>query len=59
MASTPAWHILQMEKKERQPLIEQIEPLIFAPDSGNYYSIGGAAGKAFSIGKAIGGSAIE
>ena len=40
---------------EQQPLIEQIKPLIFAPDSGRYYSIGGAAGKAFSSGKTIRG----
>ena len=40
---------------DRQPLIEQIKPLIYAPDSRSYNSIGGAAGKAFSIGKAIGG----
>ena len=37
-----------------QPLIEQIRPIIYAPDSGSYYSIGGVVGKAFSAGKAAG-----
>ena len=41
-----------LHENDRQPLIEQIKPLIFAPDSRNYYSIGTVAGKAFSIGKA-------
>ena len=36
-----------------QPMIEQIKPLIFAPSSRNYYTIGKEAGKAFSIGKKI------
>ena len=34
-----------------KPMIEQIMPLIFAPNSGNYYTIGEEIGKAFSIGK--------
>jgi flavin reductase (DIM6/NTAB) family NADH-FMN oxidoreductase RutF len=44
-----------MCENDRQPLIEQIKPLIFAPGSGNYYVIGKETGKAFSVGKAIGG----
>lgn len=32
-------------------IIEQIKPLLFTPDSANYYGIGNQAGKAFSIGK--------
>jgi len=40
-----------LQENDRQPLIEQIRPLIFAPDSGRYYSIGAVAGKAFSDGK--------
>ena len=36
-----------------RPAIEQIEPLIFAPDSHNYYTVGAEVGKAFSIGKEI------
>ena len=48
-----------LHENDRQPLIEQIEPLIFAPDSRSYYSIGGEAGKAFSIGKAIRGNDNE
>ena len=44
-----------LHENDRQPLIEQIKPLIFAPDFRSYYSIGKIAGKAFSVGKAIGG----
>jgi flavin reductase (DIM6/NTAB) family NADH-FMN oxidoreductase RutF len=36
-----------------QPAIEQIKPLIFTPDSRNYYGIGGQIGQAFSIGNKI------
>jgi len=39
--------------EDRRPMIEQIMPLIFAPNSGNYYTIGEETGKAFSIGKTI------
>ena len=42
-----------LHENDRQPLIEQIEPLIFAPDSRSYYSIGSEVGKAFSVGKSI------
>ena len=35
------------------PMIEQIMPLLFAPGSSNYYTIGEEVGKAFSIGKAV------
>jgi len=38
---------------EGPPMIEQIMPLIFAPDSRGYYTVGEAIGKAFSIGKAL------
>jgi flavin reductase (DIM6/NTAB) family NADH-FMN oxidoreductase RutF len=34
-----------------QPMIEQVMPLLFAPNSGNYYTVGEEIGKAFSIGK--------
>ncbi|MCL1804730.1 MAG: flavin reductase family protein [Clostridiales bacterium] len=40
-----------MMENDRLPLIEQIMPLIFAPSSGNYYTIGEEIGKAFSAGK--------
>lgn len=33
------------------PMIEQLMPLIFAPNSANYYTIGAEVGKAYSIGK--------
>ena len=36
---------------KQKPLAEQIMPLIFAPDSHNYYTVGEEVGKAFSIGK--------
>ncbi len=42
-----------IQEKGNQPIIEQIKPLIFAPDSGNYYGIGEQIAKAFSIGKKI------
>ena len=38
-------------ENDRLPMIEQIMPLIFAPNSGNYYTIGEEIGKAFSAGK--------
>ena len=44
-----------LHDNDGQPLIEQVEPLIFATDSRSYYSVGGEVGKAFSIGKSIGG----
>ncbi|WP_407310073.1 flavin reductase family protein [Desulfosporosinus sp. SB140] len=36
-----------------QPIIEQIKPLIFAPESRNYYAIGKQIAQGFSIGKDI------
>ena len=42
-----------MLENDREPLIEQIRPLIFAFDNRAYYSLGGRVGKAFSDGKAI------
>ena len=48
-----------LQENDRQPLIEQIKPLIFAPDSRSYYAVGVEVGKAFSVGKAIGGKASE
>ena len=42
-----------IQEKGNQPIIEQIKPLIFAPDSGDYYGIGEQIAKAFSIGKEI------
>jgi len=38
---------------DKLPMIEQIMPLLFAPNSGNYYTIGDEVGKAFSIGKVV------
>lgn len=43
-----------IQEKGDQPIIEQIKPLIFAPDSRNYYAIGEQIAQAFSIGKDIG-----
>ncbi len=37
--------------ESQKPMIEQIMPLIFAPNSANYYTIGKEVGKAYSIGK--------
>jgi len=42
-----------IQEKGNQPIIEQIKPLIFAPDSRNYYGIGEQVAQAFSIGKEI------
>jgi flavin reductase (DIM6/NTAB) family NADH-FMN oxidoreductase RutF len=35
---------------DSKPMIEQIMPLLFAPGSGNYYTVGSEIGKAYSIG---------
>lgn len=43
-----------LHEKENQPIIEQIKPLLYAPDSRNYYAIGKQIASAFSIGKGIG-----
>lgn len=44
-----------IQEKGDQPIIEQIKPLIFAPDdSRSYYGIGKQIGQAFSIGNNIG-----
>jgi len=44
-----------IQEKGDQPMIEQIKPLIFAPDDGRkYYAIGKEIAQAFSIGKEIG-----
>jgi flavin reductase (DIM6/NTAB) family NADH-FMN oxidoreductase RutF len=43
-----------IQEKGDQPIIEQIKPLIFAPDSRDYYGIGKPIAQAFSIGKEIG-----
>ena len=48
-----------LHENNRQPLIEQIKPLIFAPDNGKYYAVGEEIGKAFSAGKEIGDKASE
>ena len=40
---------------DQKPMIEQIMPLMFAPDSRNYYTVGEEIGKAFSIGKSLAG----
>lgn len=39
-----------VQEKGDQPIIEQIKPLLFAPDSRNYYVIGKQIAQAFSIG---------
>ena len=44
----------RIHDSDNNPMIEQIEPLIFAPGSGNYYSLGDMVGKAFDIGKTVG-----
>jgi len=38
---------------DRQPMIEQVLPLVFAMNSRNYYTVGEEIGKAFSIGRAV------
>ena len=38
---------------EAKPMIEQVMPLLFAPGSSNYYTVGEEIGKAFSIGKSF------
>jgi flavin reductase (DIM6/NTAB) family NADH-FMN oxidoreductase RutF len=43
-----------LQEKGDLPMIEQIKPLIFAPDSRNYYVIGKQIAQAFSIGNEIG-----
>ena len=43
-----------LQEKGDLPIIEQIKPLIFAPDSRNYYGIGKQIAQAFSIGNEIG-----
>ena len=43
-----------LQDKGDRPIIEQIKPLIFAPDSRNYYGIGKQIAQAFSIGNEIG-----
>lgn len=35
------------------PIIEQIKPLLFAPDSRSYYAVGEQIAQAFSVGKGI------
>ena len=35
----------------QKPMIEQIMPMIYSPDTRNYYTIGDEIGKAFSIGR--------
>ncbi|WP_255451012.1 flavin reductase family protein [Sporomusa sp. KB1] len=44
-----------IQEKVDQPIIEQIKPLIFAPDSRNYYAVGNQIAQAFSIGNEIKG----
>ncbi|HBE79857.1 MAG TPA: flavoredoxin [Firmicutes bacterium] len=43
-----------IQEKGDQAVIEQVKPLLFAPDSRDYYGIGEQIGQAFSIGKEIG-----
>lgn len=43
-----------IQEKGDTPIIEQIKPLLFAPDSRSYYAVGERTAQAFSIGKEIG-----
>ncbi|KUO70016.1 MAG: flavoredoxin [Desulfosporosinus sp. BRH_c37] len=43
-----------LQEKENQPIIEQIKPLLYAPDCKKYYAIGKQIASAFSIGNGIG-----
>jgi flavin reductase (DIM6/NTAB) family NADH-FMN oxidoreductase RutF len=43
-----------IQEKGDPAVIEQVKPLLFAPDSRDYYGIGEQIGQAFSIGKEIG-----
>jgi flavin reductase (DIM6/NTAB) family NADH-FMN oxidoreductase RutF len=36
------------------PDIEKVKPIVYAPEVGTYYRIGGSLGRAYSIGKTIG-----
>jgi len=36
------------------PEIEKVRPLIYVPETGDYFSVGGHVGKAFSIGRTVG-----
>ena len=40
-------------ENEKQPIIEQIMPLLFSPNSRGYYIPGDTLGRAFSIGKGL------
>lgn len=40
-------------ENDREPMIKQIMPLIFAPNSRHYFTVGEEVGKAFSIGKSL------
>ena len=40
-------------ENEEQPMIQQIMPLIFAPNNRYYYTVGEEIGKAFSAGKSL------
>ena len=42
-----------LQEKGNQPMIEQIKPLLYAPDSRNYYAIGNQIAPAFSLGSEI------
>ena len=42
-----------LQEKGNQPIIEQIKPLLYAPDSRNYYAIGNQIAPAFSLGSEI------
>jgi hypothetical protein len=38
---------------KRQVNIEQLDPILFTPDSGLYYGLGALIGEAFSMGKEL------
>ena len=40
-------------EQNQKPLIELVMPLLFAPHSGNYYTVGEEVGKAFSLGASL------
>jgi len=40
--------------EEGIPVIEKVKPIVYAPEVGEYYRIGGKLGRAYSIGRTIG-----
>jgi len=42
-----------LQADEQQPFIEQIKPMLYAPDNSSYYGVGEYIGRAFSIGREL------